>query len=193
MDKNEFNALGQLLYGKSWKKELTRSLGLSEKSRTIDKISLNQRNLSKNIQLSLMILVKSKIQLLTDASRLLEPTLTDDLLQKLSIVYCKGSILLFDENGITEISQKTMQNLTSNNKNDETYICINNIKIDAPKKHEYHNLFQSMIISSIFNDISITSKRAAVAKALLKYFDWTQCQQEEKKLVSLTLIDKDHY
>lgn len=189
MDKNEFNALGQLIFGTYWKKELTRSLGLSDKSRTVDKISLNQRVLSKNIQNDLMNLLANKIQLLSDARAFFGQTKEGgyEQIYKLMVIPCDKCSLMFSDNGISEITDENKHILPLIPKDDQSIIYIENVKIEALDSACARSSFQSLVVSSIFNDISIFNKRKAVAKTLLKYYDWTQCSQHEKYLISLAL------
>lgn len=158
MNRFEFIACGNLLYGNSWKKELTRNLQLSERSRTVDKIALNERSVTEGISDDVLLLMKQKAKQLTQAIEFLE----NPEPPKILVRQADYSLVTFDERGVSV-----------DHAFEETYISPIGVVIYhadiAESRFDY--AVQSLIIAAAGQEALKKGNNSELLKVIETYFD----------------------
>jgi hypothetical protein len=151
MDNIEFQVLGESLYGSQWKKELTRKLGLSERSRSVDKMANGKMPISQKTESKLKQLIELKV----DALKAINHIVATASHTKIKVVPCtepdNGGYLVFDLVGyLYQVAEYPCHHLS------EIGVLIKNVQLES----DFHNH-----LGTIERDfyLNIFKKAAAVA------------------------------
>lgn len=160
MNRYEFRAVGYVLYGKSWQAELTRTLKLSQKSQTVQKISSGEKpNISQGMCDDLVLAMKHKVEMINQAIQFIESPEPEKIL----IAQTEMSIVSFDLNGV-----KVLNVFEEHGAYSHIGILINNATINL-RPYEYE--FQSMIIMQAAEDALKHNDQNILIQAIQQYFD----------------------
>lgn len=165
MNKSEFNTIGALLFGKSWKKDMTRTLNMSENSNTVAKIATGKVRVTTGVKQDILIALKNKARLCIQAIEIVSnPT-------KILVTQAEMSIVCFDLNGVQVLNVFDEHSAYS-----EIGILINNADIGLnPQEYE----MQSLLIAEYAALAIKENNQQILIDAINQYFDLSLFNQDE--------------
>lgn len=157
MNHIEFNTVGQLMFGRSWKKDMTRLLNMSENSNTVAKIATGEVHVSSGVEQDILRALENKAHYFVQAVQQLKNP------KKILVAQTELSILSFDLDGV-----KVLNVFDEHSAYSEIGILINNADLGlSPMDYE----FQSVLIAQYAEKALKENNRQILVDAINQYFD----------------------
>ncbi len=156
MNRFELAASGYMMFGNSWKKELSETLNMSTTSNMLAKIVKGEKTLSSNTEQKLKDAIENKAKQLNALSNFLNNP------KKISLKKSKNFTLTFDETGINQWGVFDEFPIS------EIGVIIYNAEIDLDSI-DYE--FQSLIIAAAGAEAFKTGNNFELINVVKEYFD----------------------
>lgn len=157
MNSSEFRVFGQILFGQTWKKELTRALCLSPKSRSVDKMASNQLAISSKTSENFLNLLKAQLDLIDSIIKQIEVP------EKVKVLKSDLSVIIFDINGVKIYSLFEEHGPIS-----DVGIMLTHADI---ANNSTNDMFQSLLIADAAYQLLIENDQKILIDAINTYFD----------------------
>lgn len=158
MNRYEFNAIGLLLFGNTWKTELAKSLNKSTVSNGINKIAKGEKTITQETEEKLIELLQNKGELLINAAQQLKTK------EKVFLTFQEDKIITIDELGIRTWDKSEEYPVS------QLGVVLSNMKL--PFAYEESNLLHSITLSLKYDEAMKKANNKEFIELIKEYFDF---------------------